>query len=644
MYKWVFVAYSRARLTLVDLAARSRSNAGKITIFTVLSGALVAVVALGTFFEAHVPRVNADNVVTSVTVLNTPPQWTVDAEESTESSTSTPTNSGSTISWVATADDSNLDAYFLLICKTGDAPTGYELAPPECGGGVGNRWARSATTTSGAVATASTSTIETFPFDQESNAWFAWVCDANNTLAQCNATYKQGSGTTLSPFVVNHPPVFNGISNDSPENPGGTVTWTASGYDTDVIRGGDTLTLIVCKSNDFNGTSCGSGGAWATSTAAATNPATSTTLSIPMQDKNYAGWVYVVDQDGRAATSTYQGFNSLFVVNNVAPTVSGASVSLIDPRATTSAYMALFVPNSTSGPFYVKFSVTDNNSCLNASSTAETVSATTSIYRSGFGQSSCQLSGDFNTNACYPSANVQTQINCFQATSTLTYNIATNACDGSSEATVDWVCSFPLWYNADPTDGGTASSTQYYNQTWYASVAAIDDDYGTSTISESTTGTDVNSFLAFDVSESGISYGGLQPGQSNNPLATTTALYAYGNVGLDEDLYGDTMCTNWTAADSCDAGGINAASEIPVSNQKFASSSEAYTSSYAYPLTSSSSPTSLLLNVLKTVATNTPQTKNTWWGISIPVAITVAGSYTGQNTITAKKSDPSLWY
>ncbi len=643
MYKWAFVAYSRARLAISDIVRRSSSNAGKITIFTMLSGALVATIAIGTYFEAHVPRANADNVVTSVTVLNTPPQWTVDAQESTESSTSTPTNAGSVITWLATADDSNLDSYFMLICKTSASPTAYELAPPECGGGVGNRWARSATTTSGSQATAATTTIETFPFDQESNAWFAWICDAHSPGPQCNATYKQGTGTTLSPFVVNHPPVFHSISNDSPANPGETVTWTSGAYDTDTIRGGDTLTLYVCKSNTFTGTSCGSGGTWATSTAAASNPATTTPVVIPSQDKNYEARVYIADQNNLVATSTNQGLNSLFVVSNVAPSVSAATVTLIDPRATTSSYMALFTPNSTSGPFYVKFTVTDNNSCLNASSTAETVSATTSIYRSGVGQNSCQLEGNFNTNSCYPSANTQTQITCFQATSTLTYGIVTNACDGSSESTVDWVCSFPLWYNADPTDGGSASSTQYYNQNWLASVAAIDDDFGTSTISQSSTGNELNSFLAFDVTETSISYGGLQPGQSNDPLATTTDLIAVGNVGLDEDLYGDTMCTNWTAFDSCDAGGINPASEIPVSNQKFASSSVAYASSYAYTLTSSTSPASLLINVPKTTSTSSPQTKNTWWGINIPVAITVAGAYTGQNTLTAKKSDPSLW-
>ena len=132
-----------------------------------------------------------------------------------------------------------------------------------------------------------------------------------------------------------------------------------------------------------------------------------------------------------------------------------------------------------------------------------------------------------------------------------------------------------------------------------------------------------------------------EPGQQNDPLATTTDLLAYGNVGLDEDLYGDTMCTTWTTADSCDIGGVNPATKIPVNNQKYATSSVAYAAGNS--LTSSTSPSLLLINVPKTTSTSSPETKNTWWGINIPSAITLAGNYSGQNTITAIKSDPTNW-
>jgi hypothetical protein len=103
------------------------------------------------------------------------------------------------------------------------------------------------------------------------------------------------------------------------------------------------------------------------------------------------------------------------------------------------------------------------------------------------------------------------------------------------------------------------------------------------------------------------------------------------------------MCTNWTAPDSCDAGGINPASEIPISNQRVSTSSVAYGSAFSYTVTSSSSPLSVDIRVPKTIATTSQQFRNNHWGIAIPIAITLAGDYTGQNTITAKKSDPSFW-
>ena len=652
MSEQFYLACRKAISSRLSLIFQAPLSAGKITILAVLGSAFVTVVGFGFFFEARVPTANAANVATTLTVLNTPPTWTVDAEESTESSTTTPTNAGSVITWIGTADDSNLDSYFLLICKTNATPTAVANGTPSCGGGIGNRWAASATTTSGSQASAATTTKETFPFQNESNNWYAWICDANSSGPQCNQTFKQGNGDVgrSSPFVVNHPPVFNSISNNSPAIPGGSITWSTVAHDNDVIRGGDTVKLYVCKVSDFTGSACGAGGTWAASTFATTSPATTTPILIPTQDNNYNAFVFLTDNNNLVATSTNEGANSAFTITNVAPTLSAATISLIDPRtATTTGLLTLFVPQSTSGPFFVKFSVTDNNSCLNASSTAEISLATTSVYRSGVTQSGCQTTGNFNTNRCYPSIEPQTNIVCFQATSTNTYSIASNACDGATESTVDWFCSVPLWYNADPTDGSTASDTPFFSQNWLASVQVVDDDSATSTLTEASTGNDLVSFLAFGVTQSSISFGGLQPGEKNDPLATTTDLRALGNVGLDESLYGSTMCTNWSALggatnpDACDIGGINPASEIAVANQKFATSSVGYASSTAYTLTSSSSPSSLAINVQKTIATSSPQQKNTWWGIQIPLTITLAGNYTGQNTITATKSDPSLW-
>ncbi len=596
------------------------------------SGALIlAVISALLFtllFDANVPNARADDVTTSVTVLNTAPTWTVDAQENIGSSTTTPTNSGSVVSWIGTATDSSGDNYYLLICKTSGTPTANISAAPTCNGGVANQWAVSASTGSGLQATAATTTRETFPFQNELNDWFAWVCDGNNPLPRCNLAFRQGSGTTSSPFVVNHPPIFTAISNDGPVDPGDTMTWNSTASDTDVAGVADTVQLIVCRTSGFSNGTC-TGGAWATSTLASSNPATTTTIVIPTQDALYSAFVFVIDNHGHSATSTFQGFNSSFTVNNVAPSVSAATVSLEDTDG--SGNLTLVTPSATTGPFRVRFTATDNNSCQ-ATVGNEIATATINVYRSGITQAGCDSSGEYNPNNCYASSspNFSPFVSCTQDGA---------SCSGTSDTTSTWTCTFPLWYVADPTD----TATPWTAENWLTSVSILDDDGFSSGLTEGSTGNEMTSFLAFNVTETAIGYGGLEPGQQNDPLATTTDLIALGNIGLDQDLYGDTMCTIWSAPDSCDTNGINPANDIPVSNQKFATSSVGYASTTAFTLTGSTTPAELLIRVPKTTATSSPQERDTYWGINIPSAITQAGSYLGQNTITAKKSNSSFW-
>lgn len=608
---------------------------GKITVASTLIVSLVLSLAAYSFFQVDVETVNADNVTTSITVLNTPPTWNsgFEARESVASATSTPTNVGSVITWIATATDSSNDDYFLLICKTGSAPTAVASGPPECAGGNSNRWARSATTTSNVQASAATTTVERTPFVNESNDWFGWICDANSSLPRCNATYEVGLtfGAQASPFVVNHPPVFSAIVNDGPENPGGTVTWTSTSYDTDVLETQDTIQLFVCRAAGFNGTNCTNGG-WATSTAATTNAATTTPIAIPTQDAIYNAFVYIVDQHGLVATSTNQATNSTFTVNNVAPSVSAATISLLDTDNTGN--LTLLTAGGSTSNFKVQFTISDDNSCLNSSSGNEFTSSIANVYRSGVTQASCQLSGDYNTNQCYSDASPFSDMTCTQDAL---------SCSGATDTDATWTCTYSLWYNADPTDGSGASDTQYFGQNWLASVQVTDDDSLTSTLTEASSGNELVSFLAFDVSSTSIPYGSLEPGQNSATLATSTDLIALGNIGLDEDLYGDTMCPTWSTADSCDTNGFQAANDILVANQKFATSTVVYGSPFATALTGSSTPAELLVRVPKTTSTSTPRTGYTFWGINVPSSITTAGAYSGQNTLTAKKSDANFW-
>lgn len=639
--------------------------ASKVSITTALTVAVLATTTLYAYFQLASSFAFATSTVqTSVTVLNTPPQWTVNAHEIPVSATTTPTNAGTTLTFRATATDSSTNDYFLLICSTSGAPTANPLAPPTCPGGS-IMWARSATTTSGNQATAATTTIETFPFNQENNNWFAWVCDAVSANPGCVSTYTNGDATAsesaypenASPFVINHPPIFFSISNDTPANPGESITWSAVATDTDLVRGGDTIKLLVCRARDYANGACGAGGTWASSTLVNFNPATTTQLVATYQDRQYNAYAYVVDQNNLAATTTYlqggfQGYDSSFVVNNVAPTIQGSELSFYS--SSTPGQIQLYRPNATSGVYWVDFTVNDANGCVNASSTPEIVLATTTVFRSSVANGgNCTES----TNNCYPSTGAMTYITCTADTSG-TFGI--NSCTGSgasggspsgtSDSSVGYRCTVNLWFNADPTDAGP-----YSGDTWLADAEVRDDGQGSqgsglySAATTSLTGVELLQFLAYNVSTTSIAYGGLQPGQNTGAFHEYTDLIAWGNTGLDQRLYGDVMCTTWSGAESC---AFASSTAIAPWNQQMATTTLTYLESggvsnpnwtTVFGLGASTSPTYVALGVNKPTSTSTPFAKNTYWGIGVPNDITFSGNYFGQNTIIGVVSNASYW-
>lgn len=608
---------------------------GKISIVTSLLG--VFVILLGLVID--LPRghvAHANNATTSVTVLNTPPQWNSpygDAQESTGSSTSTPTNSGSNVNWLASATDSSGDNYYLLICKASSTPTPVNGGAPECGGGAANRWARSGATASAGTSTAATTTFEGTgtPFSAEFNNWFAYICDNNSTGASCNPVVKTGSGTTSSPFVVNHRPTFTTFYNDSPRNPGQLSTWYATASDPDTYQGTatDTFMLFVCKAQDFTGSACGPGGTWTTSPFGTSSVIATTTLPNPQPDGTFGAYGYIVDNHGtHSASGGAQASTSSLIVNNVTPTISAASVSLLDTDGAgnlTLTGIATQTPN-----FSVQFTVTDQNSCQTASSTNEIIFGSNSVYRSGITQANCSKSQNYNANNCYPYGAATTSI-----AWNLTCTASSTSCLGTSDSDVIWTCTFPLWYVTDATDVGS----QFAAQNWLASVQAADNNFATSSLVEGTTGNEMTQFLAYTVSTTTIAYGGLQPGNDTGTVGNTaldrTDVLAAGNVGLDETLYGTDMCPGFPAA--CSG---NATSTIFVANQHYATSSIAFGAATALLVNPGAT---FLTHIPKSTATSTQSFVTTHWGIAVPGTITLSGDYLGQNTIIGITSNSSFW-
>jgi hypothetical protein len=152
---------------------------------------------------------------------------------------------------------------------------------------------------------------------------------------------------------------------------------------------------------------------------------------------------------------------------------------------------------------------------------------------------------------------------------------------------------------------------------------------------------EVQSFLSVALDTLTIPYGLLEPGQQTDPLAASTTLRATGNVGVDELLTGHSMCTYYTSAVTCNN---SATSTIAESNQVFATSTVSYATATSSGNTLSSTTQKLLdLNVPKSTSTSIQASGNTYWGIRVPISITLAGSYTGENTFYGALSDPSEW-
>ncbi|MDO8515645.1 MAG: hypothetical protein Q7S28_00145 [bacterium] len=600
---------------------------GRTAIQTIISGLAIAAFLIfshAMFFggsEVGIP-VNADTATTTVTVLNTPPNWTVDAYEYVESSTSTPTNVGSNVVWVGVGTDPNSEAYYLLLCKTSSTPTANAGAAPTCNGGAGSLWGVSIATASGVQAT---STYTALVGDSEMNEWFAWICDGNAGGAQCNATYKNGNGTpTSSPFAVNHRPNFTALLNNGPTLPGVNILWTANASDTDVYGGQDLVQLFVCKTASFNGASC-DGGTYCTSTASSSDPSCSFQIPVPTPDKNSSSYPYIIDNHSFAASGGAHGATSTYTISNAAPTISSSSVNLLNTSGPGD--LVLTIPDGETTGFRVTLAVADNNSCQTSVGGNEVTTSTINVYRQGIGSSTCQTSGQYNANNCYPAA---------IGTATWNYFCSQDGgtCSGQDDTTALWTCTFPLWFLADPTDGANATDSVYFAEKWFTSVYATDNNGATSTLTESSAGNELDVFLAAILDTVSINYGPLSPGTGNPTLATSTRMSALGNVGLDQTLYGADMCTTYP---SCP---VSATSTIPVAQEEYASSTVAY-----------GSGTDLLVNpgalfgihIKKSTSTTLNSAGDTFWGIFIPGTIQLSGAYTGQNTFIAATSPAQTW-
>ncbi|MEY2664982.1 MAG: hypothetical protein RLZZ480_87 [Candidatus Parcubacteria bacterium] len=632
-------------------------TAGKITILTALTGVLVFIVAFMFDIGAQqLSRVSAatSTASTTLTVLNTPPQFTLNAYEVTESSTSTPTNSGTAIQWRAIGSDSNGAPYFLLICNKNASPTANAAinqnnlgtARPTCHNSA-IQWGVSAAASSGVAAIVSTTTLETGLFASssyytglgEKHSWFAWVCDDDPVQPRCNQVPTQGySATNSSPYHINKRPVLDNSYNNGPRNPGAALTFFSTSSDPDSIGGEDNIYVVVCKwASGINTTtrtctSTSTDNNIASTSGSVTANATAI-YNVPsiMRDQTYGAYTYLVDQHGHTATANPQ--SNSYTVNNVAPTVLSGDISL---NGGQNMYLTVEADETTG--FTLSYTARDANSCVNTSGTAgsefnPTTPQRVAVFRADLNSTTtCNgTAGTYDPNDCYP-----------QGIGVATWNLvctaSTTSCTGATDDTMVYNCTFPLWFVADPTDSGVNTPAAFSGDHWTAGVIAIDDDNAESAMSTTSSPVELISFTALDLLTSLISYGSLEPGQSM-ALTSTTTILSVGNTGLDQLVNGESMCGTFSIGNECDP---SATSTVPESKQKFSSSSVAYNSVQAVTLSSTTNK-EVELNVNKTTSTSSPTSGVTYWGIEVPGTITLAGVYTGLNTFIAKTAEAINW-
>ncbi|HRP51834.1 MAG TPA: LamG domain-containing protein [Candidatus Dojkabacteria bacterium] len=226
---------------------------------------------------------------------------------------------------------------------------------------------------------------------------------------------------------------------------------------------------------------------------------------------------------------------------------------------------------------------------------AEIAGVTGKLYRSGVA----------GAEACTPDNN-----NCY----------ADAVCDltGCSGNTCTATCTAAMYFHADATDANSTMPSEY----WRGWMEATDSHSDTGSEFSATNAPDVESLSALDIVTS-IDYGLMLAGDSSSEK--TTLVTNEGNIILDLELLGDSMCTDYPTC---------AGDSIAVGQQEYSMSTFTYGS--GTDLTSSAFR--IQFNLAKPTASPSTQTKNLYWRLGLDLGQNL-GEYDGVNTVLAKNDN-----
>ena len=278
------------------------------------------------------------------------------------------------------------------------------------------------------------------------------------------------------------------------------------------------------------------------------------------------------------ATTSYLVYPSMTVTSNNSPPV----VSNVVLASSTNIVL---IPNATTS-VNVSATVSDANGC------ADITNGTTTIllYRSGITSSTCI--GAANNANCYIA-------NAFTASSTCSAN-AVNA-----------TTTFGVYYFAQATD----ASSSFPSQNWLATV--IFKDPSNATGSADSTGQELLTLNAINVTTSSINYGALNASSTTGGVNQTTTVQNVGNSSTTLQISGAAL--------------VNGALSIATSSQHYATSSFIFG---GLEQQLNGAPTTVPgFSLAAPISTGTVQ-GNILWGIQVPAG-SATGTYTATTTFTA---------
>jgi hypothetical protein len=288
-----------------------------------------------------------------------------------------------------------------------------------------------------------------------------------------------------------------------------------------------------------------------------------------------------------SATGGIAGFISQVLAANITSTVTVGNAAPTVTNVILNNGGAITLTANTTTNVNVNATINDNNGCGDITPGTTTIM----IYRSGITSSTCLTTSN--------------DLNCYRATAFT----ASSTCIGT---TINTTTTFAVQYFADATD----SSSSYSSQNWVATV--IFKDVNSATGTGDSTGQELNTLNAINVTTSSINYGTLAASSTSggtNQVATTS-----------------------NAGNSSTTLQLKALQTLVSGSNSIATSSQRYsTSSFTFPGTSTALTESLVTvsGFLLVPPTSTSLVQRpTFWGLEVPAG-TPTGTYNGINVFSA---------